>query len=385
MRVHVLALVSLLTAACGAASSVKSSSDNLAGGQTRQYYIAADEVVWDYIPGARDEITGQPFQPTGYFKNGPKPVSTKYKKVLYREYTDGTFKTLKPRAPEWEHLGFLGPVLHAKVGDTIRIVFRNNGHQPFSMHPHGVFYNKDSEGAPYNDGTSGNDKHDDGVPPGDTHTYVWAVPERAGPGPHDGSSVMWMYHSHANEVKDVNSGLMGAMIVTARGQAKEDGSPKDVDRELMMFFAQVHEEDSWLAGENLGPVAFNKDNPVQPPPPGLSQNFYPYFVTFSVNGFSHGSLPLSSVTVKKGERVRWYVFASTNDFDAHAPHWHGNTVLINQMRMDVTSLLPMEMITANMTPDNVGTWLFHCHVSFHMTEGMQARFAVAPAANLASR
>jgi FtsP/CotA-like multicopper oxidase with cupredoxin domain len=37
----------------------------------------------------------------------------------------------------------------------------------------------------------------------------------------------------------------------------------------------------------------------------------------------------------------------------------------------------MQMITADMAPDNVGTWLLHCHVSFHNQEGMNARYAVA--------
>jgi hypothetical protein len=45
---------------------------------------------------------------------------------------------------------------------------------------------------------------------GDSHTYVWKVPERAGPGAGDPSSLMWMYHSHANEVSDTSAGLFGA-------------------------------------------------------------------------------------------------------------------------------------------------------------------------------
>ena len=107
---------------------------------TRSYYIAADRVEWDYAPGGRDEISGTPFADTAFFnKLPPVPVSTKYKKTLYREYTDRSFKTLKPRPPEWEHLGFLGPVIRAVVGDTIRVVFRNNGDHPYGMHPHGVF------------------------------------------------------------------------------------------------------------------------------------------------------------------------------------------------------------------------------------------------------
>jgi FtsP/CotA-like multicopper oxidase with cupredoxin domain len=36
------------------------------------------------------------------------------------------------------------------------------------------------------------------------------------------------------------------------------------------------------------------------------------------------------------------------------------------------------MITEDMVPDNVGTWLLHCHVSFHNAEGMTARYVVTP-------
>ena len=271
---------------------------------------------------------------------------------LYREYTDTTFRTLKPRPPQWEHLGFLGPVIHAEVGDTIRVVFRNNAHHPFSVHPHSVFYKKDSEGALYNDGTADADKTDDAVPPGGTHVYIWPVPERAGPGPGDRSSVMWMYHSHTDEVRDINTGLLGVIIVTARGKARPDGSPVDVDREFVTALIQVHEENSWYVEQNL-PSTLGEDGPI--PSPRIPQMFYPYFVTFSVNGFARGTLPLQALTVRKGERVRWYVFGATNDFDFHTAHWHGNTVLINRMRTDVGSVSPMGMVVADMVPDNVGT------------------------------
>src|SRR4029434_1670781 len=95
------------------------------------------------------------------------------------------------------------------------------------------------------DGTSGGDGLDDGVPPGRTHTYVWPVPERAGPTRAEGSSVMWMYHSHTDEVRDVNTGLLGVMIVTAREMARPDGTPKDVDREIIASFDQISAEARW--------------------------------------------------------------------------------------------------------------------------------------------
>jgi len=344
--------------------------------QTRTYYIAADAVDWDYVPGGRDEIVGQPYVDSAFFANAkPRPASTVYKKVLYREYTDSSYRTLKPRPAEWAHLGFLGPLIRAVVGDTIRVVFRNNGHRPFSLHPHGVFYDKASEGVPYNDGTSGKDKADDGVPPGGTHVYVWPVPERAGPGPMDGSSVMWMYHSHVDEVRDINTGLMGPIVITARGMARPDGSPKDVDREFVIEYAQVHEDDSWLAGTNLQPFdSLRSARPI--PHPSEVQAAYAWYVKFAINGFIHGSMPLSALTMRRGEHVRWYLMSSTNDFDVHAPHWHGNTVVIAGMRTDVALLSFMTMATADMVPDNVGIWLFHCHVSFHNAAGMAVRYRV---------
>ncbi|PYV48720.1 MAG: hypothetical protein DMG94_02750 [Acidobacteria bacterium] len=65
---------------------------------------------------------------------------------------------MKARSEDWVHLGILGPVLRAEVGDTIKVVFKNNASRPYSIHPHGVFYAKDSEGAAYQDSTSGTAK-----------------------------------------------------------------------------------------------------------------------------------------------------------------------------------------------------------------------------------
>jgi FtsP/CotA-like multicopper oxidase with cupredoxin domain len=377
MRAHtIVSMIAFCSLSLGAAHSTPGREN--AAGRTRTYFIAADAVTWDYVPGARDEVAGTPYTDTAFFGNAkPRPVSTAYRKVLYREYTDSSFRTLKPRPVAWQHLGFLGPLIRAVVGDTIRVVFRNNGDRPYSVHPHGVLYDKASEGVPYNDGTNGNDKADDGVPPGGTHTYVWPVPERAGPGPMDGSSVMWMYHSHVDEVRDINTGLFGPIIITARSKARPDGSPNDVDREIIASFMQVEEQDSWLSRDNL-PSPDSMRVLGARPTPSLRQEGYPWYVKFSINGFVHGSMPLSELTLRKGEHVRWYLMASTNDFDFHAPHWHGNTVILNGMRTDVAQLAMMQMSTADMVPDNVGTWLFHCHVSFHNEEGMAVRYRVTP-------
>lgn len=360
-----------------AASAQPSGAAPAGAGQIRSYFIAADEVVWDYAPSGRNQMSGEPF--TNPFERlvalpGKGVIGPKYKKTIYREYTDGSFTTPKPRTPDWEHLGFLGPLIRAEVGDTIRIVFRNNGKHPFSMHPHGVFYEKASEGAQYSDGTTVNR----GVtPPGGTHNYEWQVPERAGPTEHETSSAMWMYHSHVDENLDVNAGLIGPMVITRRGGAKADGSPRDVDREFVVGFIEMDENLSWHFDESIAMAA-------EPKSVRKVQNFAEpdYLVNLkeSLNGFIYGHLP--SPTMKKGERVRWYLFGSTN-FEVHAPHWHGNTVTANHMRTDVVGLLPMGMLIADMVPDAAGTWLFHCHTGPHLLAGMVGKYVVQNAAGAA--
>jgi manganese oxidase len=344
-----------------------------AGGVSRIYYVAADEVLWDYAPSGTNKITGQPFGDVEnvFMQNASNRIGRVYRKAVYREYTDATFTRLKPRGPSDEHLGVLGPVIRAEVGDTIKFVFKNNTRFPVSVHPHGVFYDKASEGAPYADGTSGASKNDDGVAPGSTYTYVWNVPERAGPGPMDGSSAIWMYHSHVDEPGDTNAGLIGPIVITKKGMAKADGSPVDVDRELFTLFTVFDENTSTYLASNIKEFA-GKPSSVNPDDDGFIESNKMH----SINGYSYGNLP--GLTMRVGQRVRWYLIGQGTEVDLHTPHWHGNTVLINGMRTDVGELLPMSMKVADMVPDNPGTWLFHCHVNDHILAGMQATYTVTP-------
>jgi hypothetical protein len=261
-----------------------------ATGKTRTYYVGADQVVWDYAPKGMNQITGKPFDSVAdtYVKSGPGRIGSKYVKCLYRGYTDATFTHLQARPADEAYLGFLGPVIRAEVGDTIKVVFRNACPFPASVHPHGVFYEKSSEGAPYDDGTSGADKADDAISPGGRHTYVWKVPERAGPGPGDGSSVMWMYHSHADEVSDTYAGLIGPMEITRRGMARPDGSPKDVDREVFALFSVMNENASPFLVENLHRFA----KPPFPRDIDDDDEFQESNLMHSINGYVFGNGPL---------------------------------------------------------------------------------------------
>ena len=360
-----------------------------ASAEVRQYFIAADEIDWDYMPTGKDAMMpGMPLM--GYAKffatRGPHLIGKVYRKAMYREYTDATFKHLKPRKPEDAYLGLLGPIIHAEVGDTIRIVFHNNGTHPYTMHPHGVFYEKASEGSPYDDGVAPADKGGDSVAPGKTFTYVWQVPTRAGPGPNDPSSIVWLYHSHVNERRESESGLAGVIVVTRRGMARPDGTPKNVDHEFVAFFMIYNENYSWFIDYNAAhfptdPKHVVRSESFPKDPMGnldnligtgfASQNF-----RAAINGYQYGDGPV--MRMKKGEHVRWYLITLGNGFNNHTPHWHGNTVTINGQRTDVVSLMPAQMVTADMKPDDPGIWMFHCHVSDHMDAGMVARYEVLP-------
>jgi len=334
--------------------------------KTRTFFIAADEVMWSYAPSGKNLITGTSLRPPL-----PNRIGRVYKKAVYREYTDASFARER-RKPAY--LGILGPTLHAEVGDTIVVNFKNNTKFPQSMHPHGVFYEKASEGAPYQDGVALADKGGDSVAPGAQFRYVWKVPHRAGPAQMDGSSVLWMYHSHVNEAADISTGLIGPIIVTRKGMARADGSPRDVDRELVVLFALEDENQSLYMPQNVqlasSPSAITPADQFNP----FSQ-FYATNEMPTINGYIYGNMPTPIVRV--GQRVRWYLIGHASDaLDYHNVHWHGNTATAGGMRTDTVALLPGSMAIADMVPDNPGTWLFHCHVGYHLDGGMVGVYRV---------
>jgi FtsP/CotA-like multicopper oxidase with cupredoxin domain len=356
-------------------------------GKTRVYFLAIDEVTWNYAPGGdRLNNMGGGGDADVWMKRGAAGEPPIFHKALYREYTDETFKTLKPRAPEWEHLGLLGPVIRAEVGDRIEVTLKNNALIPFSLHPHGVFYSKADEGAGYPDGTSSAGTAGDSVAPGRTYTYHWEVPERSGPGPADPSSVVWLYHSHVDSMRDTAAGLVGVIVITRKGSARPDGSPNDVDREFVTLFNIFDEAISqysvvntklFAPGSGAAPKDKDEKMPMAPPmTPGGSMFAGTADADrfFTINGYIFGNVP--GLRMKVGEKVRWYVVGIGGENGLHSPHWHGNVVTSEGRRTDVLELLPASMKVADMVPDDPGIWLYHCHVDDHMMAGMSALYEV---------
>src|SRR5262249_20479141 len=201
--------------------------------KTRHYYIAAEDIAWDYAPSGRDLIHGVAVP-------SPWNAQTRWNKTRYIEYTDATFSGRKPQ-PDW--LGILGPVIRAEVGDLVLVDFMNRTDAMHSIHPHGLRYDKDNEGAAYLPFGAGA-----GVAPGERYTYRWRADKNSGPGPAGPSSVVWWYHSHVDAEKEINAGLLGPIIVTAAGMADVRGAPKDVDREFIAMFMIFDEQQGKDAG-----------------------------------------------------------------------------------------------------------------------------------------
>lgn len=336
-------------------------------GTIRTYYIAADEVDWNYAPSDHDHMTGKPYDEKARYwtEKGPDRIGPIYRKAVYHEYTDASFTTLRVRPAAWEHLGVLGPVIRGEVGDTIKVVFKNHARFPFSVHAHGVKYDEGSAGV-------------EPVPPGITFTYTWEVDPRAGPQPGEPSSKLWLYHSHVNEQRDVAAGLLGPMLISAKGTLKPDGTPRDVDREFVVILYTLDEQQSPYLDTNIAqhiasPETLKKTQPVFVDIDGQPVNIGFPLTNFreTINGYQFGNT--RGLTMTEGERVRWY---SAGMAGTHTLHWHANTVLLDRSSVDIVPLSAAEMHTTDMVAQSPGTWMIHCHVEGHLALGMYGHYTV---------
>lgn len=284
------------------------------GGQVREYWIQARSVRWDVAPSGRDDWMGMPI-------SGKRTFTA----LVYQAYSDGFAQPIGPASMP-------GPMLEAEVGDVLRVHFRNGDSKlglPHTMHPHGVRYTPDYDGAYLGDYT----RVGGFVAPGEEFTYTWeAVPESVG---------AWPYHDHGpNHGLNVMRGLFGSIVIRPKGAAKPDV-------ETPLFF-----------------------HSFPPQVTGLRANF------MCINGrVAAGNTP--TVRAKVGDDVAFHVFggdAFMHTFHVHGHRWQraDGTFVDNEM------LGPETTVTARWREDNPGRWLYHCHVQPHMEGGMAGWYFVDP-------
>jgi hypothetical protein len=123
-------------------------------------------VRWNIVPTLRDEMMDA--------KVGGR---LRFTALAYRAYAPSFAKPLGPAT-------IPGPLLQANVGDTLVVNFQNATPGPVTMHPHGVFYRPEMDGA-----YKGKDTDPGGfVQKGKTFQYVWDC--------HPDSVGYWPYHDH---------------------------------------------------------------------------------------------------------------------------------------------------------------------------------------------
>jgi FtsP/CotA-like multicopper oxidase with cupredoxin domain len=278
-----------------------------ASAQVREYWVAATPVTWNIVPNERDAIMGTRYDPS----------QTVFGTVVYRRYTRGWHMPLRnvPESTSNQDL-IPGPLLRARVGDRIRVHFKNLDRvygRPHSMHFHGVHYKASSDGA-YVPGVSGGDA---AVAPGHTWTYkLTAAADSTG---------VWPYHDHSPSMDDsIAGGMYGMLSILGRHE-------RAPDREFQVVFA----------------------------PTGI-------FQTIDGRAFV-GNTPVFTSTV--GQLVQWDVMAMGSEH--HTFHVHGHSwMTVGGVTRDTQNVGPAESFRIRWRERNPGTWLYHCHVESHMMAGM---------------
>lgn len=310
---------------------------NFTGARERVYYVQAEDRIWDYTPLGRNECDDSDFgEEEQVFTQARIPVDlenefegtqgftigSRYLKSRYVQYTDATFATKVEHDENMAHLGLMGPVLRARVGEVIVVHFRNKASRNVSMHPHGVLYTKGQEGSPYNDGSSELEKLDDAIAPNGSFTYRWEVPKRAGPGPGEQQDVkLWMYHSHRNEIADTYAGLFGPILVVGWSSEYDDESllPSDGTREIFLHMSVMDEGGSFHLPANV-----QRDKGNQ----GLTEDqlnalledetFQESNLMHSINGYLYCNGPL--IKIKENHPTRFYFYSLGSEGKSQETH-----------------------------------------------------------------
>jgi FtsP/CotA-like multicopper oxidase with cupredoxin domain len=280
----------------------------------RHVWVAAVPTTWNIVPNGRDGITGATFAPS----------QTVFPTVVYRRFTKGWKRPLR-NAPvaNVDHNLIPGPLIRARVGDRLRIHFKNMDRalrNPHSMHFHGVEYAPSSDGACV-PGFSGRDGN---VRPGQTWTYKL----RAG----RDSAGVWPYHDHSPSMHhSLEGGLWGMLSIRGRHERKPD-------REFVSVLAPMQD-----------------------------------FQTINGRAFV-GNTPIPRARV--GDLVQWDVMAIGSEH--HTFHVHGHRWRTAAgVPEDTRTLGPAESFRVRWREDAPGTWLYHCHVEQHMEAGMIGVYRVS--------
>ncbi|XP_004589370.2 coagulation factor V [Ochotona princeps] len=328
-------------------------------GNRRYYYIAAEEISWDYSKFARR------FSDMDNEDTHDIPKDTVYKKVIFRKYLDSTFTKRDPQGEYEEHLGILGPVIRAEVDDVIQVRFKNLASRPYSLHVHGLSYDKSSEGKTYEDESPDWFQGDNAIQPNDSYSYVWHATERAGPESPGSACRAWAYYSAVNMEKDIHSGLIGPLLICRKGTLHKSSNMPVDRREFVLLFMTFDEKKSWYYEKKS-----KRSWRVTSSEARNSHEFH------AINGMIYN---LPGLRMYEQEWVRLYLMNMGSSKDIHVVHFHGQTLLENgtqQHQLGVWPLLPGSFKTLEMKASKPGWWLLDTAVAENQRMGMQTPFLI---------
>src|SRR3954452_2260963 len=277
------------------------------------YWIAAVPTNWNIVPNGHDAINNMPIN----------PADTVFPTVVYRRYS-ADWRTPLQNGVNWNADGMLipGPLIHARVGDKLRIHFKNMDslrRDPHSMHFHGVHYRPSSDGA-YVPGFSHKDAD---VKFGQTYTYkLTAGSDSAG---------VWPYHDHSPSMEaSIGGGMFGMLSILGRHEQAPD-------REFQVVFS-------------------------------------PFGQFMAIDGRAFvGNTPVFRSTV--GQLIQWDVMGMGSEhhtFHVHCHRW----LTPGGISRDTITVGPAESFRLRWRERDPGTWLYHCHVEEHMAAGMIGTYRV---------
>jgi FtsP/CotA-like multicopper oxidase with cupredoxin domain len=232
----------------------------------------------------------------------------------------------------WSYNGMIpGPIMHANVGDKIRIVLMNELPESTSLHLHGVRVPNGMDGVdPYTQKP---------IEPGATFNYEWTALEPS----------VGMYHSHHNAQVQVPNGLAGAILIgdwktmamTAAGGRTKDAN-NVAEQEVVMVL-----NDSGTIGLSLNGKSFPATSPYSLAI-GESMVVH-YYNEGNMTHPMHLHQPAGLVVAKDGIMLE-------------SPFW-----------ADTLNVAPGERWTVVYTPKDAGVWAWHCHILTHAEtpEGMR--------------
>ncbi|XP_038631853.1 coagulation factor VIII [Scyliorhinus canicula] len=337
--------------------------------QSKYYYIAAVELLWDY----EEKETAGAFKHRQRKQSPRQSLGSKFKKAVFLQYKDSMFKHPIVRGEGEQHLGILGPVISAEVDDVIVVKFKNMASRPFSIHAHGVAreipleYKYEQEKL-----QDWPRKADDIVHPNNTKVYIWNVIKGSAPTEKDFDCRAWTYYSDVNPERDIHTGLIGPLIICRRGTLHKISNGKLKIQEFSLLFMTFDENKSWYLEDNIK-MFCNSPCHVRPEDPAFQNNnkFH------AINGHVAETLP--GLVMAQNRLVRWYLINMVGSAGIYSVHFHGQPFTVRRSkehRMGIYTLFPGSFGTIEMYPAKVGYWLVDCETAEHQQAGMRAIFLV---------